>query len=168
MAILILMRHANAELASPGMRDFDRPLSPTGWKEASVTTERLLGLNLTPTRILCSPARRTVETLDAFQKQFALNDSIIEFHQELYAGDVTSYQSFIGGLEATDVSLFIGHNPMIEHFAFHLAESGKEADLHLLKTGYPTAGIAVFELGGATTSNHARGILSQFLTPLRH
>jgi phosphohistidine phosphatase SixA len=63
------------------------------------------------------------------------------------------------------VCVFIGHNPMIEHFAFHLAHKGKDSDLKKLKMGFSTATIAVFDVGAFPASPQTRGELTHYLQP---
>lgn len=164
MPTLILMRHANAELASPGMRDFDRPLSPAGWKEAVVAAQSFSKTGIQIAKVFCSPARRTLETLECLRQTITISPSKIEHHPELYSGDVSSYRALS---EATDdeACLYIGHNPMIEHFAFELAVHGEQNGINRLKTGFPTAAIAVFEVetNAAPIKPHSR--LLHFLSP---
>ncbi|MFW8211369.1 SixA phosphatase family protein, partial [Klebsiella pneumoniae] len=65
MRELILLRHAHAEPATPGQADLDRPLSPVGLAEAEAAGKWLKENKLLPDCVLCSPARRTRETLEA-------------------------------------------------------------------------------------------------------
>src|SRR5690606_2089363 len=64
MRELILLRHAHAEPPRPGQADLDRPLSAEGLAEADAVATWLRDKGLVPDRALCSPARRTRETLD--------------------------------------------------------------------------------------------------------
>ena len=65
MRELILLRHAHAEPAATGQPDMDRPLSPEGLAEAEAAGRWLAEQALIPDRVLCSPSRRTRETLEA-------------------------------------------------------------------------------------------------------
>ena len=65
MRELILLRHAHAEPAAAGQADLDRPLSPEGLAEAEAAGRWLREQGLVPDRVLCSPARRARETLEA-------------------------------------------------------------------------------------------------------
>ena len=65
MRELILLRHAHAEPSSAGQADLDRPLSPEGLAEAEAAGRWLAEKGLVPDCVLCSPARRTRETLEA-------------------------------------------------------------------------------------------------------
>ena len=65
MRELILLRHAHAVPAGAGQADLDRPLSPEGLAEAEAAGRWLEENGLVPDCVLCSPARRTRETLEA-------------------------------------------------------------------------------------------------------
>ena len=64
MRELILLRHTHAEPAGNGQADLDRPLSSVGLAEAEAAGKWLKENKLLPDCVLCSPARRTRETLD--------------------------------------------------------------------------------------------------------
>lgn len=151
MPTLILIRHANAELASPGMRDFDRPLSKQGWEEGATSGAIVNQLGYNISKVFCSPARRTSETLIVLRRFIAIDDLAIEFPIALYEGDVSVYEHILTGLDENDVCVCVGHNPMVENFAFLLAANGNEKALEPLKAGFPTAAVAVFELNGPAT-----------------
>lgn len=65
MRQLILIRHAHAESPAPGQADADRALSPEGQAAAEAVGRWLLEHGLAPDCVLCSPARRARETLEA-------------------------------------------------------------------------------------------------------
>ena len=65
MRELILLRHAHADPALPDQADIDRPLSAEGLAEAESAGRWLREQNLVPDCVLCSPSRRTRETLEA-------------------------------------------------------------------------------------------------------
>ena len=71
MPTLLLLRHAKSSWADPGMADRDRPLSQRGRQAAERMAHEIDRLSLLPDRILCSPARRTRETLAPFCPIFA-------------------------------------------------------------------------------------------------
>ncbi len=63
MLRLILIRHAKSAWDDPGLADFDRPLAPRGRRAAQWIGETLRGENWMPSRVLCSTAQRTRETV---------------------------------------------------------------------------------------------------------
>ncbi len=65
MRRLLLLRHAKSAWDDPGMADRDRPLAPRGLRDAALMAAEIQRRGLHADRILCSPARRTRETLAA-------------------------------------------------------------------------------------------------------
>lgn len=73
---LILWRHAEAhELGTQGT-DLERELTPRGQKQASRVAAWLDRQLPDGTRILCSPAQRTVQTADALGRKYKLRDEL--------------------------------------------------------------------------------------------
>jgi phosphohistidine phosphatase len=163
MPTIILMRHANAEPASLGMRDFDRPLSKAGWAEGKLAANLLKATDLTPNKVFCSPARRTSETLACVGTIVPLINAIISQPQELYSGETAAYQGLVNSTTTDDICMFVGHNPMIERFAFQLATRGNNIALKRLKLGFPTAAIAIISLADDFSSINPQGDLLHFL-----
>jgi phosphohistidine phosphatase SixA len=78
MRELILLRHAHAEPATAGQADLDRPLSAEGLAEAEAAGRWLAEQKLVPDCVLCSPARRARETLEAVLGTVGYVDQRIE------------------------------------------------------------------------------------------
>ena len=139
MRELILLRHAHAEPAAPGQADLDRPLSAEGLAEAEAAGRWLAEQRLVPDCVLCSPSRRTRETLEAVLGEVGYIDQRIE---------PSIYEATPGGLIALadahrDVGrlMLVGHNPGLERLAA-LLHSGQSGDYR----GMPPGGIAVLQL----------------------
>jgi phosphohistidine phosphatase len=165
MPIIILMRHAHAELPNPGMRDFDRPLSAAGWEDARTVAKQFAAIGVEISEIFCSPARRTMETLACVREAVEIGEASIHTPSELYSGEVSAYHHVLSQFGSHDVCMIIGHNPMIEQFAFDIAQTGDEAGLAGIKPGYPTAAMAVIDLGQSFNPANPQGRLLHFLTP---
>jgi phosphohistidine phosphatase len=165
MPIIILMRHAHAELPNPGMRDFDRPLSAAGWEDARTVAKQFPAIGVEISEIFCSPARRTMETLACVRETVEIGEVSIHYPSELYSGEVSAYHHVLSQFGSHDVCMIIGHNPMIEQFAFDIAQTGDEAGLAGIKPGYPTAAMAVIDLGQSFNPANPQGRLLHFLTP---
>ncbi len=136
MRELILLRHAHAEQATPGQADIDRPLSSEGLAEADAAAEWLKVNNLVPDRVLCSPSRRTRETLEAVLGKVGyvdqrLEDAIYEATSGTLAGIADTHRE-------AERLLLVGHNPGLEQLAA-LMHSGQSGD----HRGMPPGGIAV-------------------------
>jgi len=142
MRELILLRHAHAEPATAGLPDFDRPLSATGLAEAASAGQWLREQALVPDRVLCSPARRARETLEAVLEQIGYVDQRLE--QGIYeasAGQLIALTELHADAERL---LLVGHNPGLERLAA-LLYSGQSSQYR----GMPPAGIAVLSLPGS-------------------
>ena len=68
MANLILWRHADAEEASSTVEDIDRALTKSGRKDTAKMAQWLNEYLPPNTEILCSPARRCLETAAALNE----------------------------------------------------------------------------------------------------
>lgn len=60
---LILLRHADSE-TSANLRDYDRPISMQGKREAAKIAQQLCSLGWVPDLIIASNSKRTKQTLD--------------------------------------------------------------------------------------------------------
>lgn len=73
---LILWRHAEAEDIHDGINDHERKLTAKGKKQAQKMAGWLAPLLPQDTRILVSPAMRAVQTAEALEREFEINDLI--------------------------------------------------------------------------------------------
>jgi phosphohistidine phosphatase len=138
---LILMRHARAALADPGITDFARTLADGGAEEAGRTARTLMALGIVPDAVLTSPARRTLQTLEAIMQVWQIAPATTH-EQSLYSGGVSAYLDAAEG-HSSGTLLIVGHNPMIEQAAFAMMAKNDIPDE--LRRGFPTAAAAVFE-----------------------
>lgn len=139
MRELILLRHAHAEPSLPGQPDLDRPLSSQGLAEAEAAGRWLAEQGLVPDRILCSPARRTRETLEAVLETLGYAEQRLE--ERIYEATAGTLADVIDSHRETERLLVVGHNPGFEQLA-SLMHSGQTSDYR----GMPPAGIAVLTL----------------------
>jgi len=155
---LILLRHAHAEPAAPGQADIDRPLSPQGLAEAEAAGRWLAAHGLVPDCVLCSPARRTRETLEAVLAVTGYVEQRLE--ESIYEA---TPGTLIGLLQAhPDVErlLLVGHNPGMERLVA-LLHSGQSGEYR----GMPTAAVAVLSLPGTEAIEPGVGRLTAFWWP---
>lgn len=158
MRTLILLRHAHAEPASAGQSDIDRALSAEGLAEAEAAGRWLAEQRLTPDRVLCSPARRTRETLEAVLQ------SVGYVEQRLVDG---IYEASPGALAAladehadAERLMLVGHNPGLERLAA-LLHSGQSGDYR----GMPPGGIVVLHVGTEAGIEPGTATLAAFWWP---
>ncbi|WP_045728767.1 histidine phosphatase family protein [Xanthomonas sp. GPE 39] len=133
---VILLRHAHAEPADTGQADFDRPLSPHGLAEAETAGRWLLEQRLVPDRVLCSPARRARETLEAILGLTGYVEQRLE--PRIYEATSGTLAGLLDGHRDVERLLLVGHNPGLERLVA-LMHSGQSGDYR----GMPTASIAV-------------------------
>jgi phosphohistidine phosphatase len=136
MRELILLRHAHAEPATPGQADLDRPLSPVGLAEAEAAGRWLKDKGLVPDCILCSPARRTRETLEAVMGATGYIEKLLI--DDIYEATQGTLAALIDNRRDIDRLLVVGHNPGLERLVALMVD-GSSSEYR----GMPPAGVAV-------------------------
>lgn len=157
MRELILLRHAHAEPAAPGQADIDRPLSAQGLAEADAAGRWLLAQGLVPDCVLCSPARRARETLEAVLQVAGYVEQRLE--QAIYEATPGTLIGLLQEHREVERLMLVGHNPGMERLValLHSGQSGQYR-------GMPTAAVAVLSLPG-TDIEPGVGRLSAFWWP---
>jgi phosphohistidine phosphatase len=158
MRELVLLRHAHAESAMPGQEDFDRPLSRIGLAEAEAAGAWLRANGWVPDLVVCSPARRTRETLE----QVLLSTGYVEQRKDgrIYGATPGALMQVADEHREFGRVLLIGHNPGLEQIVA-LLTSGQSGDLR----GMPAAGIAVLRLPEAAMLEPGIAELAAFWWP---
>jgi len=101
---LLLWRHAEAE---DGFPDAGRPLTARGIKQATKMAQWLREFAPKDLRILVSPARRTVQTANAFSEHYELTEEIGT------GSDPQRVIAATGWPNAGRAVLVVGHQPTI-------------------------------------------------------
>jgi phosphohistidine phosphatase len=168
MPRLLLLRHAKSSWADPGLADSDRPLAPRGRHAAERMATVIAGsAELVPDRILCSPSRRTRETLAPLLANLG-NSRLVSIVEELYepsAGDYRELIATYGG--AVRNLLVIGHNPAIHVTALTLIGSADKKTALQLAAKDPTGALAAidFDTGDWSQIRPKSGHLAEFIRP---
>lgn len=158
MREVILLRHAHAEPASAGQADIDRPLSPQGLAEAEAAGRWLAEQGLLPDRVLCSPARRTRETLEAVLGVTGYAEQRLE--EAIYEATPGALIGLLEAQQEVERLLLVGHNPGMERLVA-LLHSGRSGDYR----GMPTAAVAVLALPPGVAVEPGMGRLTAFWWP---
>jgi len=158
MRELILLRHAHAEPAQAGQSDEDRPLSALGRAEADAAAQWLKAHQMKPVRVLCSPSRRTRETLERVLE--VLGYSEVRYEPRIYEALPGTLMAVLDEHADVDCVLVVGHNPGFEQTAA-LLHSGQSGDFR----GMATGAIAVLELPPAAALEPGIGTMTQFWSP---
>lgn len=140
MKTIFLLRHAEA--ASHSGSDRDRPLTDKGRADAKRLGDAMREKGLVPTAILCSPARRTRETLEGL----AFDGISVVFSEAFYNAPPENLLNALCHVdEVCESVLLIAHNPSIPTLAAALAGSGNSAALMRLNANYAPAMLSVLE-----------------------
>lgn len=164
MSRVLLLRHAKAGWALPGMRDFDRPLDETGRRDARAIGVAMSRHGYLPAAIFCSSALRARQTLEGVASSF---DAVATTHSDaLYSTDAAGYVDVIRGCGSAESVLLVGHNPMMEDVGTALSGNGDPDARNVLSGGFPTAGLAIIRFDGKLSEvSPGNGYLEAFLTP---
>jgi phosphohistidine phosphatase len=66
---LYVLRHAKSSWDDPSLPDHDRPLAPRGLRAVKLLSSYVESNRIEPDLVLCSNARRTLETLEGVRPQ---------------------------------------------------------------------------------------------------
>jgi phosphohistidine phosphatase len=170
MKKLYLLRHGKSAWNDPSLADHDRPLAPRGARAATLIGRQLRKDGFRADCILCSTARRAVDTLDLVTAQLGHDASEIPVHRErgLYLSGERALLERLRRLPDTvKTVMLVGHNPDLHHLARELAGGGAAEDLKSLAAKFPTAGLAVLKFPVETWSDIGprAGTLTHFIVP---
>jgi len=167
---LFLLRHARAAWAEPGERDFDRPLTDEGRSESIAVGAMMRENGYRPARVVCSPARRALETWRGVAETLDMKPSEALLSETLYTADAGGYLAIVRNIGASQDSLLIvGHNPTIEDLALGLSPAGVGPARADLDKGFPTGGLAVLAFErDLSEAMLGVGTLEAFFMPADH
>jgi phosphohistidine phosphatase len=139
---LLLMRHAKAVPATMAHGDVGRPLNGRGRRAAAAVAHELQRLGARPDLILCSPSRRTRETLDLVLEAYAPPPTTL-IEPDLYLAEAARLIARLRRLDPTvGCALLIGHNEGLAEAAIRLATEGAPDLLALMRAKFPTGATA--------------------------
>lgn len=137
MKTLLLMRHAKATWDHDQWSDFERPLNATGEADAPRMGRRIIQADLKPEAILCSSARRTMQTAELVAEELGI-PQLIQSKGDLYLCPVSVWEDQIHRiLPELNCVLCVGHNNGLEDLVSHLLRK---------RRSLPTAAVARIEL----------------------
>jgi phosphohistidine phosphatase len=144
MKRLYLLRHAKSSWDQPALADRDRPLAPRGRRAAKVMAEHLRREGIAPELVLCSPSRRTRQTLKRIAPSLGKHVEVRIEPKMCAASAATLLKALRELPEGVESLLPIGHNPGIQDLALSLARPGSESVR--VRDKFPTAALATLEL----------------------
>lgn len=138
---LLLLRHAKSSWRDATLTDFDRPLSGRGVRDGTTYGQRICEELPRPDLVLCSPARRTRDTL-AFLVPELVDPRAARYEDDLYQASAPELLHRIHEVPAeTRTLLVIAHNPGLTDLVNFLVGGTRGAIDNL-----PTFGCARFGL----------------------
>lgn len=150
---LILTRHAKSAWDDPAMDDHDRPLNDRGRRSARRLGDWLASRGYDPEEVLCSPARRTVETWERASDAVFETRPDVRIETGLYRAAPTDMLALLKTASRPTV-MMIGHNPAIAEFAAMLpARPVVDAEFR----SFPTAATLVVDFPAAQWSDIQAG-----------
>jgi phosphohistidine phosphatase len=154
---LFVLRHAKSSWDDPGLGDHERPLAPRGRRAALQIAAHLRAHEIAPALVLCSPARRTVQTLEAVAPG---GKTLIE--PELYAASASALLARLRQVPNVTTSvMLIGHNPGLQMLVLALAgdrtPTREDPTRAAVANKFPTAALATLSLDGGWSDLQAGG-----------
>jgi len=168
---IYLFRHAKSDWAEGGLKDHERPLSERGKSAAPAMAAYMKTKKYRPDLVLCSTARRTVETYDALKE--VLGGSVaVRFEDSIYLAEPAKLMDRLRWIDdGVKAAMIIGHNPGLAQLAAQLTRSPNDADeekLHKrMREKFSTGALAVIKSPAKswTTLKGGEGRLADFMRP---
>ena len=147
MRRLLLLRHAKSSWETPGLPDHERPLARRGRHAIRAIRRHVAAGSDTPDLVLCSTARRAVETWEGVAPGFL--PVTVDFSPELYGATAAELLRRLQRVpEGIACLLVVGHNPGLEELASGLVGTGEAEMRRRLETKFPTGALATFVVAG--------------------
>jgi phosphohistidine phosphatase len=144
MKTLFLLRHAKSGWNDAGQNDHDRTLTARGRRAAELVSLYLAQRGAPPSLVLCSTARRTLETLEPLRHRLGLP---FEADRALYLAEPAAILARLARVDDRESGvLVVGHNPGLHELGVLLAAGGDGAARARLREAFPTAALAILEL----------------------
>jgi phosphohistidine phosphatase len=111
---LILWRHAEAFPIEDGQNDSDRVLTPRGERQAARMAQWLERQLPDNAKVLCSPAKRTEQTVQPLGRKYKLRDELAQQASLEHALELAQWP------HSKHTLLMVTHQPLIGHMVSHL------------------------------------------------
>lgn len=155
-AQLYLLRHANAEPWSPLGNDFSRSLSPPGTSHAQLIAGWVLKTLVPPDTVLCSPAKRTRETLAPILAQWPKLLSVTDYIDSIYGASLNMLMTLAeDAFSYSERVLMVGHNPAIGGMLSNVLQQQQAANMQHM----PPGTLAIIGFSGGFKRNAQAGKL---------
>jgi len=144
MRTLTLLRHAKSSWAEPGIGDQERSLNERGQRQLQALAPWYDEMQAKPDIVLCSPALRTRQTVEAMDLPYG--DAELKIVDRLYNGPIDFYLDALWQETDAQHIVLVGHNPTCDELARYLAKPSGPAYEKLMKSHFGTAAMAIFDM----------------------
>ncbi len=146
MTTLYVLRHAKSSWDDPALADRDRPLAPRGERAAARIATYVARERISPALVLCSPAVRARETLEAILPELR-SDPELSYEAGLYGAYADGLVERLRAVpDAVPSVLLVGHNPGLHELVLLLADP---ATAERPREKFPTGALATLEFSGS-------------------
>ena len=136
MKQLYLLRHANSEPWNPLGNDFSRTLSEIGVRDAQTVSEWAKETLPVPDTVLCSPAKRTRQTLAPFLTHWPQLLSVTDYVDSMYGASLNMlYTLMEDAFSYSERLLMVGHNPGFEGLLISILQPEQAAAISKMSSG---------------------------------
>jgi len=133
---LFLLRHAKAEPWTPLGNDFSRALSDRGIRDAQFVADWALEKLPAPDTVLCSPAKRTRQTLGPLLSQWPQLLAVTNYADSIYGASLSMlYTLMEDAFSYSNRLLMVGHNPAFEGLLINVLQAEQAAEIRRMATG---------------------------------
>lgn len=163
---LYLLRHAKSSWDTPDLADIDRPLAGRGRRDAEAMAAYMHQQSIVPSLVLCSPSRRTRQTLKPFNRW--LPGSSIVFDDALYAASAEELLRCVQEIDdRVRSAMLIAHEPGIRELGLLLAGKAEATARARMEEKFPTGALATLALPADSWRSIEPGVgeLSSFVRP---
>jgi len=120
---IYLLRHGIAEDSRPGLRDFDRALTPEGSAKLRRVLARAQAAGAAPTVILSSPFRRAIQTAQAAAEVLRYAGKIVQTSALIPDAPPAGVWDEIRDRGGESAVLLASHEPLMSSLAAFLLDS---------------------------------------------
>lgn len=125
MKNLTLIRHAATHSQEVFESDRDRNLTQIGHQQVENIAKQLKEKKCFPDYLVCSPAKRAMQTAQLLCEKLGLNPTLIKLNPALYSGDMGALLQSFFSLNSTQQAFIVGHNPTLSYLAHTLCSTTK-------------------------------------------
>ena len=131
-----MLRHAEAGPWNPLGNDFSRSLSSAGTLHAGLVSRWVSETLSPPETVLCSPAKRTRETLAPLLSLWPRLLAATDYVEPMYGASLNMLLTLAeDAFSYSKCLMMVGHNPGIEHMLVNVAHPNQAVSTMKMGTG---------------------------------